>query len=162
VVPPKVFISFKHNNAMSWVADHAKRALEKRFVDVYRLIDDPRTGAAFTEQIRSGITWADALVALWSVQGSESHYVRYEYRFARETSRPIALLLSKGAKPPADWNSDERYEELTKSILFPRFRWERIAFRLGGEWDELMDSVAAFAREARDGKVVSHPKEGVL
>lgn len=164
---PRVFISFKHNRPMSWIAKQMKFGLEQRFVEVYRLIDDPRTGSKFSDQIREGIEWSNALIALWSQQGAASHYVKLEYRTARELRRPIALVLGEGNPPlPPDWNPDERYERLDM-VAFPRglfanADWSNPNIVRRQAWDQLLDRLAEFARGARDGKVVAPPPSPLL
>lgn len=162
---PKVFISFKHNRQMLWVATRLKTALEQRFVEVYRLIDDPRTGALFSDQIREGIASSDGLVALWSPLGSAAHYVKMEYRIARELGRPVALARSNNAPLPPDWNRDERFETLDNAVSWPRGLFARNmdpSFRLGGDWNALADRLAEWARSARDGTLPPHRPGGQL
>lgn len=162
---PRAFISFKHNRNMTWIANQLKFGLNQRFVEVYRLIDDPRTGALFTQQIDEGIEWSDFVVALWSDQGAASHYVRYEYRKARELPRAIALVKTTEAPLPPDWNPDERYETLDMVVwprgIFADTHDPNFGFRPGQQkWRALLDRLSAFARRARDGEIPAHVGEG--
>lgn len=162
----RVFVSFKHNRPMRWVANQMKSGLESRFVEVYRLIDDPRTGASFTEQINAGIAWADAVVALWTSTGAASRYVRYEYRRARDTNKPIALVKNRQVEPPPDWNPDERYENMDM-INFQSALWVNLfdpqfnPFRVR-EWQALLGRLADYACRARDGGIPPHVPGGSL
>lgn len=165
MVDPRVFLSFKHNRPMLWIAEQMKFGLEQRFVEVYRLIDNPRTGSKFSDQIKQGIEWSNALIVLWSQQGAASHYVRLEYRLARELRRPIALVLGQGNPPlPPDWNPDERYERLDM-VAFPRGFLATLGhptITLRRSWDQLLDRLAEFARGARDGNVAAPPPSPLL
>ena len=162
---PRVFLSFKHNRPMLWIAEQMKFGLEQRFVEVYRLIDNPRTGSKFSDQIRQGIEWSNALIVLWSQQGAASHFVKLEYRLARELRKPIALVLGEGDPPlPPDWNPDERYERLDMVAFPTRLLATCINPNIISRrpWDQLLDRLAEFARGARDGKVVAPPPSPLL
>jgi len=166
----KVFISFKHNRAMMFVATQMKEGLAQRFVDVYRLVDDPMTGAKFTEQMRRGIAGTDAVIALWSELASKSTAVQFEYRTARELRKPIALVRC-GVAPrarevplPPDWDPDERYEPLDMVTFQPRLWTNTLDPVIHNKvaWDRLLDRLADYARRARDGKIPPHQPSGPL
>lgn len=158
VAEPKAFLSFKHNRPIVWVAGALTAGLEQRFIEVIRLIDNPRTGEKFTESIREGITRSDALIALWTTQGSSSHYVKLEYRTARELRKPVALIRGHGNPPlPPDWDPDERYETMHmiafRGGIFANAVWAHPTIVNRKEWDALLDRLASYARDARDGKI---------
>jgi hypothetical protein len=158
----RVFISFKHNRWMTWVASTAKLGLEQRFIQVYRLIDDPRTGALFSQQIREGIAWSHGVLVLWSPMGAASPWVQYEYNTARELGRPIALVRTNDAPPnPPDWIEDERTEELAM-VAWPRGLFARsmnpsVPAWKRGEWNALLDRLADWSRAARDRRLPPRP-----
>lgn len=109
---PKVFLSFKHNRPMIWLANLVKKEMQTRHCIVERLLDDQRLAVNMRKQIEARTEWADCVFMLYSPAARNSPWVDFEYKTAKRLNKPIGLVLVLNARPPPGWDPGDRYVNL--------------------------------------------------
>lgn len=94
--PPKIFISYSHNDR-----PHAKKLaseLKSAGAEVYVDYKGTKPGDSFPRRIEKALEWCDTLILLWTKEAQESHWVEKEWHYALNKQKRIIPCLVDGTE----------------------------------------------------------------
>lgn len=145
---PSIFLSINDLRYERGLKKHLKRALDKRGIELYVLMDDPHLGEDWTKVAQARIDSSDGVVVVWTERSPGSNVeTELRYVLSKQPQIHAALVVEQFVDPPKIWPEKwlwTRLKGYSPFVRFGKYRWIGLGIS-EPDWTTLIDQLTIFA-----------------